>query len=388
MEAPIDRLPVEIWQDILLLAIESDGLSVFATTCTVSAFVHSSKLEDDSYSTYTSRRARLRQVCRAWNQFLLSTTSWWICIRGPTIFPRKTLDLPSITDQVPIIKRLSMTITVEKCWRPGVIWAFDLLKRVETPMLSFDLTLSLLYAHLSDEPHDVLAAVDHKVALHNLRIASLSAADCISISFAQLSAHFKDLVSLSLFNVIMHSMEELTLPRLEYLYLYNTEEPTLETQGWNLPRLRHVYLGLIFFPFDTLNFLERCASQLESLILLEPCGFGGLPRDFWDSFPALQLLGVRYKALANRTWDGWATTPPRAHPFRYLLCCEYDGFDRKIDSIRSNWKYHEEVAFVVEERNTGQHYLVEDIKKEGGKTRMTKINGLFPCLSFASLLCK
>ena len=254
-------------------------------------------------------------------------------------------------------------------------------------MMSFDLTLSLRFAHLSDEPHDVLAAVDHKVALHSLRIASLYSTECISVSFAQLSAHFKDLVSLSLFNVIMHSMEEFTLPRLEYLYLYSSEGLTLATQGWNLPRLRHVYIGHIYSPFGSLSFLWRYASQLESLILIEHGGYGGLPRDFWGSFPALQLLGVRYKALTDGIWDGWATTPPRTHPLRYLVCCEHENFDNKIDSIGSNWTYHEEVAFVAEKPTAGEYYLVEDIKKNGWKTR-TKMNGLFPCLSFALLICK
>ena len=388
MEAPTDRLPVEIWQDILLSAIEPDGSSVFATTCTVSTFIHSLQLKrdpGDSYTKYMRRRATLRQVCRAWNQFLLSTNSWWIYIRGPN-HPRNTLDLPSIPDQVPIIKRLSMTITAHDSVQPGLNWAFDLLHRAQAPLMSCDLTLSLPPPRLAQGPHDVLAAVGHKVALHSLRISS-NIVQCASISFAQLSAHFKDLVSLSLHELSMCCPEELTLPRLELLDIYNYFGCHLPTQGWNLPRLRHFYIGTISTCCAVHRFLRRYASQLES-ILLKDYICSGLPHDFWDSFTALQLLGMSYNALTDRQWSGWATTPSRAHPFRYLLCCVYDGFDRKIDSIRSNWTYHEEVAFMMEKAIPGEYYLVEDIKKKGWKKRMTKINGLFPWLSLPPLTCK
>ena len=392
MEAPIDRLPVEIWQDILLLAIESDGSSVFAITCTVSTFIYALDPEMDlydSYIKYMRRRATLRRVCRAWNQFLQSTNSWWIYVRGPN-HPRTTLDLPSITDQVPIIKRLSMTITAHDCAQPGLNWAFDFLQRVKAPIVSCDLTLSLPpFAHLAHGPYDVLAAVGHKVALHSLQIACTNAQKCVSISFAQLSAHFKDLVSLSLYDVIMRSTEELTLPCLEHFYIHNyLDKPPLPTQGWNLPRLRHVYIAIIPTPSGSvvLRFLRRYASQLESLILVEYPGCSGLPHDFWESFTALQLLGAPYHVLADRHWSGWAITPPHAHPLRYIACSDCTHVDRTIDAIRSNWTYHEEVALLVEYNTTGEYYLVEGIKKEGWKTRMTKTNGILPLRRPMSLL--
>ena len=328
------------------------------------------------------RRATLRQVCRAWNQFLLSTNSWWIHIRGPND-PRKTLDLPSITDQVPIIKRLSMTITAHECVQPGLNWAFDLLQRVKAPLMSCDLTLSLPPSYLDHEPHDVLAAVGHKVALHSLRI-TCTRGKYVSISFDQLSAHFKDLVSLFLFNLTIRSTEELTLPRLEYLYI-NTrpENLPLPTQGWNLPRLRHVDIGIIRSAFHSvvLTFLRRYASQLESLFLKEYPGCSGLPHDFWEVFTALQLLGTRSDALTDRRWSGWATPPPRTHPLRYIACGYCRDFDTTIDSIRSNWTYHEEVALVMEHGIPEEYYLVEGIKKEGWRTRMTKTNGILPLRS-------
>ena len=66
--APIDRLPAEIWQDILLLAIGSNGYHPFATTCTTSTFLHFLEYENDSnhsYVEYLRRRAPLRRVCHA-----------------------------------------------------------------------------------------------------------------------------------------------------------------------------------------------------------------------------------------------------------------------------------------------------------------------------------
>ena len=206
MEAPIDRLPVEIWQDILLLAIESDEYSLFATTCTPSAFIHFLKQEknpDSSYMKYTRPRATLRQVCRAWNQFILSTNSWWTHVRGPND-PQLTLDLPSITDQVPTIKWLSMTIAAHECIVPGLNWASKLLQRVQAPFLSYNLTLSLPYdPHFTHDPHDFFVTVGPKTALRSLRIACLGANSRGIISFPQPNANFKNLVSLSLFNLVM-----------------------------------------------------------------------------------------------------------------------------------------------------------------------------------------
>ena len=187
--------------------------------------------------------------------------------------------------------------------------------------------------------------------------------------------------------LITRSTEELTLPRLEHLSIHNhLDNPPLPTQGWNLPRLRHVYIAMIPTPPGSvvLKFLQRYASQLEILILIEYPGCSDLPHDFWESFTALQLLGVRYEALANRQWSGWAITPPRAHPLRYLACSVYQNFDRTIDSIRTNWTYHEEVALLVRSDTPGEYCLVEGIKKKGWRRRMTKTNGTLPMRRLAS----
>ena len=388
MEARTDRLPVEIWQDILLLAIESDGCSPFATTCTPSTFLHFLKRErnpDNAYINYSRCRATLRQVCRAWDQFLLSTNSWWIHVRSHVRspnHPQKTLDLPSITDQVPTVKRVSMSITAHGRVVPGLNWASDLLQRVRVPLLSYSLILSIpSHRHCHHNPCDFLAGVRPNLALRNLQIACLGMNTCGTISFSQISANFKDLVSLSLFNLVMRSRGKLALPCLELLYISNPRYAPLPTQGWNLPRLRHVYIAVITSKTGfnvVLNFLRRYASQLESLFLIEYPFSSGLPHDFWDSFTALQLLGVRYHVLDNRSWSGWDITPPRSHPFRYLACRHCIDFEVTASLLRSMWTYHEDVALVIENANSGEYYLIEDIKEDGWRTRVTKTDGILP----------
>jgi len=388
MKAPTDRLSVEIWQDILLFAIEPDvGASVFATTCTASTFLHFMEQENGSYHEYTRRRATLRQVCRAWNEFLQSTNSWWIHVHNPDS-PRQTIVLPSIPDQVPTVKRLSMAIPDPKCVGPSVDWASDLLRRSQAPLISYDVNLPLctdpfILCRKRHEPHDFLPAVGSNMALRSLRIVFPPLNRCRSTSFPQLNTHFKNLVSLSLCNLVMLSTQELRLPNLEFLQLTRSMGvPPLPTEGWDLPRLRHVCFDGILdedYVNTLLNSLLRYASQLETLFLILWGPWSDLPHNFWDSFTALQMLGLPHDQLNDYGWGGWTTTPPRTHPFRYLVCrhCE-DDVVATVNSIRSMWTYHEDVALVIEKGTLEKYYLIEDIKEEGWKTRMTRSNGILP----------
>jgi len=235
---------------------------------------------------------------------------------------------------------------------------------VQLPLISYNFTFSTPFDHdFSRGPIDILAAVGPKVALHSLRIAFPIFNTFGAISFPQLNASFKDFVSLSLVELVMHSTEVLTLPHLKHLHLsQHSEAPPLPTQRWDLPRLQHVYFGIIRTTsyFDTaLDFLRRYGSQLESLFLIQYPPFNGLPYDFWDSFTALQLLGLYYRVLDDRGWSGRAIKPPRTHPFRYMVCRVFPEFEKKAESLRSMWTYHEGVALVMED------YLIENIREEG-----------------------
>ena len=96
--------------------------------------------------------------------------------------------------------------------------------------------------------------------------------------------------------------------------------------------------------------------------------------NFWDSFTALQLLGLPYRVLDGPNWRGWTTTPPCTHPFRYLVCNQCDNVVARVDSLRSLWTYHEQVGLVMEDDYCGVYFLIEGIKEEGWRLR--KIDGI------------
>ena len=363
-EAPIGRLPAEIWQIILLLAIGSNGYPTFATTCTPSTFLHFLQQEKDpyiSYLGYVRRWGTLRQVCHAWNEFLEMTDNWWVYAEDPC-HPWGSFDLPPGADRVAIVKQLSMTIKTRKRVGPALNWASDLFQRVQAPILLYDITLYLPYGpNFIDKPYDLLAPVTTTMALRRLRIACRFQNNCKPISLSQINANFKDLVSLSLSGVNVHSTEELRLPRLEFLYIHST----LPTKGWDLPRLRHVYLARI--PASASNFhmlidsVRRYASHLESLFLETDSLRNGLPADFWASFPALRLFGLPYAAL-HYSWGGWDVPPPQSHPLRYLVCGLSPGLAEMADELKWRWTYHGGVALVVQ-GTAGVYYLIEDAKQ-------------------------
>ena len=381
--APIGRLPAEIWQDILLLAIGPDGDHPFATTCTVSTLLHFLKHErdpDGSYLGYMRRRATLRQVCRSWNQFLESTDTWWVHVKNP-YHPQQSFGLPPIPDGVAVVKRLSMVITTYDCIRPGLNWASDLFQKVQAPILSYNIDLLVpCENNLIHEPCASLLPVTAKSALRSLRIACPHRRSCGAIALSQLHASFNDLVSLFLSGSVIRT-EELTLPRLELLHISIPEEPALlPTQRWNLPRLRHIYIARIPSTTDfttVLNSFRRYASQLESLFLDDYFTQNGLPHGFWDSFTSLQLLGFTYDVLWTRGWSGWDITPPRSHPFRYLVCKSCLILEVTVDLLRPKWTYHEGVALVIA-GSCGKDYMIEDVKKEGWRMRMSETSGILP----------
>ena len=382
-----DLLPIEIWRNILHLAVEPDvGPSVFATTCTASTFIHFMKQENGPYIEYTRRRATLRQVCRTWNQTLLSTDSWWTYVPTSNRSQRSIVP-PSTTDQVPTIKRLSMNITDRECVERSVNWASDVLQRVQVPLITYDVNFPLCSDDISTCPkshslHDFLPGVGSNIALRRLRVVFPPLNSCRAISFRHLNANFKNLISLSLCNLSMLSTEELTLPHLELLHLTRcTEAPPSPTQGWNLPCLRHVWVeGTLDTPYINtwLKFLLRYASQLETLFLIMDDHWNDFPSDFWDSFTALQVLGLRYTVLNDYNWGGWIKVSSRTHPLRYLVCKHCRDVQATVNHLEPMWNYHEEVGLVVEEDTTGQCYLIEDTEDEGWETRMTKTDGILP----------
>ena len=333
------------------------------------------------------RRATLRRVCRAWNESLLSTDSWWTHFSTAACSQRIPVS-PSTSDQVPTIKRLSMNTIEREHVELWVNWASDVLQRMQAPLISYDVAFPLCneaYLAYPKRPHvlhDFLPGGGSKMALRRLRVVVPSLNDCRTISFSHLNANFKSLVSLSLCNLIMFSPQQLALPHLEVLHLatFIGALPS-PTQEWNLPRLRHVCVdGTLHPPFIDywFKFLLRYASQLETLFLSVHHPWYNFPLDFWGSFTALQLLGLPYNVLTDPGWGGWIARPPRTHPFRYLVGRHCSDVVATVDSLESIWTYHGEVGLVVEGVYSGQYYLIEDIEEKGWKTRVTESDGILP----------
>ena len=382
IRAPICGLPVELWQDILLLAIGSNEYRTFATTCTASTFLHFLEQEKDphsSYLEYVGCRATLRQVCRAWNEFLESTDTWWVHAEDP-YHPQKSFDLPPLADQVTIVKRLSMTITTRESVGPTLNWASDLFQRVQAPILSYNINLEVPYdPNVIDKPYDLLAPVSTKMALRSLRIASSDQNNYRPISLSQLNANFKNLVSLSLSGVTVRSTKKLALPQLEFLYIHSI----LPSEGWDLPRLRHVYLASGFHGLiASIDSVRRYVPQLESLFL-EPANYSPQPRfpgDFWESFPVLRLFGLPYVPLRWGGWGGWAVPPPRSHPFRYLVSESSHPLESTVNKLIKYWTYHDGVSLVVKETTLGVYHLIEDVELMELGRRTREKNRLLPLL--------
>ena len=82
----MERVSIEVWQQILLKVIETNDWPIFTTSCTpytVLGFTYLyNRLERDGkrppYLDYLAQRRRLRLVCHAWNEFVLFTSHRWL----------------------------------------------------------------------------------------------------------------------------------------------------------------------------------------------------------------------------------------------------------------------------------------------------------------------
>src|SRR6266404_8006018 len=115
----MERVPVEIWQQILLNVIEMDETPIFATSCTPYTFLcfinqQTRDKQRKLYLDYLERRRRLRLVCHAWSEFILITSHRWLQLEDGS--PMYELD--STTPGAGAVERLSTTITSEKLVNP------------------------------------------------------------------------------------------------------------------------------------------------------------------------------------------------------------------------------------------------------------------------------
>jgi len=378
----MERVPVEVWQHILLNVMEPDDWPIFATSCTPYTFLNFMALwqcHNSPHVRYLIQRGTLRLVCRAWNEFVLFTRHRWLPlhVRSQTI---KELDLDSTTTSrakggVGPIERLSTVIHSKEFVTPVLAWASHILKR---PASQSPLRIYILQLHSTPmqgyNPFDDLLVgttsthdpeCNTNTTLRLLTIAAMPGID-ISISLAQISCTFTGLRSLFLYDVKTTPQRTLTLAHLEVLFVYSSrlELETLQKsmEKWDTPALRHVYLGDLRTPLT--GVLDRClgryAHQIESLILSKfytyPPSLLDLPSAFWARFTALRLLGLDYWTLKREEWSGWSIVPPPTHPCRYLVCRAIDPIYQTVRDIRSRWTWHDGVRFVAAHNNAGPYH--------------------------------
>ena len=393
----MERVPVEIWQQILLKVIDMDEAPIFATSCTPYTFLYfinqqtRAHKQRKPYLDYLERHKRLRLVCRAWNEFFLITSHRWLQLdeEGSPMY-----DLETTTPGaggVRAVERLSTTIISEELVDPILAWTSHILKRPasQSPLRAYTLRLFKTPVRRYNL-FDSLVGTNPEYTNTTLQSLSITTAfgSSLFLSFPQLSSTFIGLCSLFLINVNPTPEQTIALPHLELLYLHNTLSAflTLPMQTWDTPSLRHVHLG----HFNTApqftavldGFLRRYAPQIESLALVElsksHTSFMDLPQDFWETFSALRLLGMKVTTLERPEWSGWSVVPPATHPLQYLVCWSQSHAESTVDRVRQRWTYHDGVRLVAGLNVVETYYLVRDVRDEQWIAKMEETCGILP----------
>ena len=81
----MEHVPIELWQQILLKAMEMDEEALtFVTSCTPYTFLHFVKQQiqihrhQKPHLNYLEQCRCLQLVCHAWNEFILFTSYHWL----------------------------------------------------------------------------------------------------------------------------------------------------------------------------------------------------------------------------------------------------------------------------------------------------------------------
>jgi len=411
----MEHVSVEIWQQILLKAMETNDWPIFATSCTPYTFLTFMYLHDfrqrnrKPYQDYLAQRRGLRLVCRAWNEFVLFTSHRWLPLEEDSS-PIYKLDPTTSYAKggVGPVEKLTTVINSNEVVTPILSWVSHILKRPasQTPLRTYILTIrgaltpgynpldDLIGTTTTQEPG--CSNSNSNTTLRALSIAMSSSHGFISLS--QICRTFTGLRMLFLINVKATPQQTLTLAHLEVLHVLFPLEALLESMGtWDMPALRHVSLVHFKMPLTEMldRFLGRWAHQIESLwcsgfdpahssLLVSP--LHDLPSGFWAQFATLRLLGLSCKTIQCKKWSGWSVTPPPTHPCRYLVChvVPVKGLEvepevgRQVEDIRTRWTWHGGVRLVVGHVPTGQYFVVKNIQDGTSFANMEKTVGILP----------
>jgi len=397
----MERVPIELWEQILLKVMEIGVAPIFATSCTSYTFLYFVNLNfglEKPHHDYLERRRRLRLVCRTWNEFVLSTSHRWLQLhKGDAMYELdSTTTSPGCRGGVGPIEKLSTTINWEESVIPVLSWVSHILKRPEnhSPLRAYTLRLFATPVPGYNPFGDLLVGTttilgmntNTNTTLHSLSITTPTNSNA-SIALSQISRTFTGLRSLFLDIATAAPQQALTLPHLEVLYVNCAFSGMVALQRsmktWDTPALRHVYLGRISIPLVDLldRLLGRYAHQIESLITIPVPIYShlllNLPSGFWAQFTKLRLLGLDNWTLEQREWSGWSVVPPPTHPCRYLVCHFDTSVDPVVDKIHSIWTWHDGVRLVAGHADWDRYYAVT--KHPGSSiTSMASIYGVLP----------
>ena len=380
------------------------------TSCTSYTFLyfvkHQNRLHKQRklYLDYLEQRRRLRLVCRTWNESVLITSPRWLHLDDKRDRMYKLDAITPHAGRVHPVERLSTVITSVDLVIPTLSRVSHVFKRpaTQSPLRAYALRLAENPAELY-KPLDYLVGTNSKYT--NTTLWSLAMTTpfnvTMTISLPQISSTFTGLRSLILTSPTITPKQTITLPNLELLYIhYTTGYPfiTFPVRTWDTSSLRHVYLAHFTTAADFAavldGFLRRYASQIESLVLLQPpmssTSCMDLPSDFWETFSGLELVGMSDGTLERRDWTGWTVVPPTTHPLQYLVCHTCSPLQMTVEAVQLRWTYHQGVKLVVDgfARNIlysdRTYHLVEDVRDEQWKVKMEETCGVLPAPTFRS----
>ena len=402
----MERVSVEIWQQILLKVMESNDAPIFATSCTPYTFLcfvdlHIRDQRDrEPYINELEQRERLRLVCRAWNEFVLSTSHRWLRLEDTsTEYALDSATTIRANGGVGPVEKLSTKINSWDLVSLILPWDSHILKRPasQSPLRTYILHLNTAPAQVYNPFDDLVGTTTTQDPDYtNTTLRSLSiVSHHLYISISQISRTFTGLHSLFLHEPKVLPRQTLSLAHLEVLYVYFSR-PELETlqesmETWDTPALRHVYLGRFSMPLTGVidRFLGRYARQIESLVLIQHIthhlSLLDLPSGFWAQFTALRLLGLDYWTLEREEWSGWSIVPPPTHPCRYLVCrcpglsmMPPSQMQSLVDRIRPRWTWHDGVRLVVGNYQWHYYWVLKNIQDDPLDGNIEWNNGVLP----------
>jgi hypothetical protein len=307
-DPPQNRIPVEVWEHILLEVISVDPFPAFATTCSSWNYLTYKRTcgEGDrsiypfEYRQSKRNRLKMRGVCQTWKAF---ADRWdirgrWLII--PTLWVERDYDkwrgvtrldyhgLGAMGDWN-LVKENHKT-AYDPAWLAQ--W-----KHIEATGDTVRLKrLELLHLRPEFFVQFMTALFDVAASLKNLRSLALTIPSTLYPTMEHLAKHFPDLTHLTLCMQPRHHhgandfttyerLAPLKLRKLEVLFLFPNGQ-IFDLSTWHLPSLRHIHIRLVRSLWERMyEFLEHHAPTIET-IDLETTAVNSM---FWDPQESLYI---------------------------------------------------------------------------------------------------